>query len=59
MTQKEKRARAATDGARVQKHGNILARLEGDIHLDPRDEARITALLAAIGLAFVLIGAAL
>lgn len=59
MTQKEKRARAATDGAHVQKHGSILSQLEGDIKLDPRDEAAATALFAAIGLAFVLIGAAL
>lgn len=59
MTQKEKRARAATDGARVREHGSILSRLEGDIKLDPRDEAAATALFAAIGLAFVLIGAAL
>ena len=59
MKQKEKRALAATDGARVREHGSILSQLEGDIKLDPRDEAAAAALCAAIGLASVLIGAAL
>ena len=58
MKAKEKRARAATDGARVREHERIVPR-DAEIRLDPRDEAAATAVFAAIGLAFVLIGAAL
>lgn len=58
MTAKEKRARAATEDAHVREHERIVPR-DGEIRLDPREEAEATAVFAAIGLAFVLIGAAL
>lgn len=59
MEKKEARLAWKTRRATVREHDGILTRLEGNLHLDPRGEAIFTALFAAVGLAIVLIGAAL
>ena len=45
---KEARRSLESGRATVREHVGILARLEGDIHLDPMEEAKLTALFAAI-----------